>query len=110
MYSNTCYICIRVHYKKNHRQLVSEAQQKTLSRAPRVSSGLSVFCRARSGRACCERQVDPFEILGPCLRMHVALCRRDARVSEELLNEARVSVPGDKTTGSVAQGVEAQRP
>ena len=39
-----------------------------------------------------ERQVDPLEILGPRLRVHVALSGRDPGVPKKLLNEASVCV------------------
>lgn len=41
--------------------------------------------------------------------MHVALRGRDARVPEELLNEARVGVSCDEAAGGVAQRMEPQR-
>ena len=72
-------------------------------------SAIGLGPRRLAGRPGREREVDPLKILGPCLGMHVALCGRDARVPEELLYEARVSVPGDEAAGSVAQRVEAQR-
>ncbi len=41
--------------------------------------------------------------------MHVALRGRDPRVSEEILNEARIGVPGDQAAGCMTEGMKAQR-
>lgn len=42
--------------------------------------------------------------------MHVALSGRDPRVPQELLNEPRVRVPGDKTPGGVPECMKPQWP
>jgi len=60
------------------------------------------------GRGCRERQVDPLEILGPCLGVHVALCRGDPRVTEDSWTKRAAACRDDEAPCSVAKSVEAQ--